>query len=468
MANTYTGTTTVNAGAIVAARTAGVTSIPGAVVINGGVFALLTSNQISDAASVSVNGGSFGLFNNSETIGSLAGTAGGSVNFGNGSVNTLTVGGDNSSTTYAGVITGTDTSDGVIKQGTGTLSLSGANTYAGSTTVSGGTLQIGNGGTTGTLGSGNIINNGMLVFNRTNSLTVANVISGTGSLTQAGNGITVFSGTSTYSGGTAAQKGTLKLGANNALPVGTTVTFGTSSSNGTLDLAGFNQQVGGLVVDINVPFGSVASQVIGNSSVTANSRLNFFGSGLATFDGTITDALASGNRTVALSVSNGNLKLTGDNLFIGGTLITGSSSTVRITSNTALGTGAIEVATGCFLGLNNNITVANPLTLNGASGSGSLANTSGNNTYSGSITLAGSSGILANPSTVFAITGPVYLAGNNLTVTAQGPVTVSSAVTGIGGSVTMNGYSTLTLGGANTFTGDTIIITGTLKVNHPD
>ncbi len=70
------------------------------------------------------------------TIGSLSGA--GAVFLG---ANTLTVGSNNQSTTFSGVIQETG---GVSKIGTGTLALSGANTYTGLTTVSGGVLNAGN------------------------------------------------------------------------------------------------------------------------------------------------------------------------------------------------------------------------------------------------------------------------------------------------------------------------------------
>jgi autotransporter-associated beta strand protein len=75
-------------------------------------------------------------------IGSLAGggTSGGNVALGNsGGSTALTLGGDNTSTDYAGVISGINR---IIKIGTGTQTFSGANTYTGSTTISAGTLQF--------------------------------------------------------------------------------------------------------------------------------------------------------------------------------------------------------------------------------------------------------------------------------------------------------------------------------------
>ena len=78
---------------------------------------------------------------NSMPIGSLAG---------NGMVllasHTLSVGNNNLSTTFSGVI---QESGGLTKAGTGTLTLTGANTYAGATTVTAGVLVVGN-----TTGSG--------------------------------------------------------------------------------------------------------------------------------------------------------------------------------------------------------------------------------------------------------------------------------------------------------------------------
>ena len=118
-ANSYTGPTTVNAGTL----RAGVASAFG---INS---AVILANVV---------GATLEIFGGSPQIGSLTGggAAGGNIILG---PNTLTVGGDNTSPApYAGVISGFR----LTKIGTGTLSLSGANTYFGQTTVSAGTLAL--------------------------------------------------------------------------------------------------------------------------------------------------------------------------------------------------------------------------------------------------------------------------------------------------------------------------------------
>ncbi|MCE9629372.1 MAG: autotransporter-associated beta strand repeat-containing protein [Planctomycetia bacterium] len=102
----------------------------------------------------------------------------------------------------------------VKAQGSGTVALSGNNTYTGTTTVSAGTLQIGNGGATGSLGSGDVsLSVGTtLEFNRSNDSTVSNTITGDGGLTKSGNGLVSVTGNNTYTGTTRVSAGTLKIG----------------------------------------------------------------------------------------------------------------------------------------------------------------------------------------------------------------------------------------------------------------
>lgn len=125
-ANTYTSATTVNGGTLQAAIA---TQADGS-----GAFGKNSAVTIKD-----VVGATLSLNNFSNQIGSLAGggTTGGNVSLGTA---TLTTGGDNTSTTYAGGITG---SGGVTKIGTGTQTLQGAMSFTGATTISEGTLALG-------------------------------------------------------------------------------------------------------------------------------------------------------------------------------------------------------------------------------------------------------------------------------------------------------------------------------------
>jgi autotransporter-associated beta strand protein len=108
----------------------------GAVGVNAGHLALEVSNAIPNTNSVYVAAGaSLDMNNHIETIGDLSGA--GTVNLGNGQLST---GGDNASTTFSGSITGSGGQ--LYKQGNGTFTLTGANTYANGTVVLAGTLQV--------------------------------------------------------------------------------------------------------------------------------------------------------------------------------------------------------------------------------------------------------------------------------------------------------------------------------------
>ena len=107
------------------------------------------------------------------------------------------IGGLNTSTTFAGSIIdkdSTETATGLIaaltKVGTGTLTLTGTNTYSGATTISGGVLQIGSGGALGTLGTNAVTVAGgtTLTFDRSDNYTMFNNISGAGNLVIMGRG----------------------------------------------------------------------------------------------------------------------------------------------------------------------------------------------------------------------------------------------------------------------------------------
>jgi autotransporter-associated beta strand protein len=147
-ANTYSGTTTVNVGELDLQKTTGLDAVAGNLTIGDGVGAantatvkLLNADQIANSSDVTINSdGVLDLNGKNETIDGLnSSLSTASVTLGSG---TLTVGSNNeTSASFAGVITGAGGS--LIKTGSGTQAITGANSFTGSTTVSGGTLTVG-------------------------------------------------------------------------------------------------------------------------------------------------------------------------------------------------------------------------------------------------------------------------------------------------------------------------------------
>ena len=135
-ANDYTGDTIVSAGRV---KLASATSIPSG---SGKGNVSLASGTILDLAG------------STATLNGLSGS--GSVdNVSVGGTPTLTVGANDQTSTFSGLIKNSSGTLAVVKTGSGTLTLSGANTYSGGTTLNAGVLRIAtvsNGGTAGMLG----------------------------------------------------------------------------------------------------------------------------------------------------------------------------------------------------------------------------------------------------------------------------------------------------------------------------
>jgi autotransporter-associated beta strand protein len=150
--DTYAGQTVVDAGTLLLGKDPGVVAIPNDLTIGTGgsggsappPTVLLSNNeQIADGAGVTIaSDGSLNVNGFSETIGSLAGA--GQVILSNSSAppaaGTLATGADNTSTTYAGLVSGSG--GNLVKLGGGVFVLRGNNTYSGTTTVNGGTLLV--------------------------------------------------------------------------------------------------------------------------------------------------------------------------------------------------------------------------------------------------------------------------------------------------------------------------------------
>ena len=205
----------------------------------------------------------------------------------------------------APVLTG---AGGLIKEGLGTLTLTGANDYGGGTAIADGILQLGNGGTSGSI-LGDVANSGVLAFNRADAVGFGGTVSGTGGVWQVGTGQTTLSADSSgLSGVSRVYDGILSVdgtlgGSFEAIGgrlqgigrVGTTTNFagGTiapGNSIGTLTVAGNYLGNGGLL-EIEAVLGDDNSDtdllvVTGNTAGSTNVRvINLGGAGAQTNEG---------------------------------------------------------------------------------------------------------------------------------------------------------------------------------------
>ena len=136
-ANTYSGGTAINAGALAVAADANLGAAAGGLAFGGGTLQFLSGFTTNRAVALNAGGGTF------DTNGNVA--------------------------TLAGAIAGTG---GLTKIGAGTLVLSGANTYSGGTTLAAGTLRLAN---NQALGTGALTTTGSVV-DYANGVTIANPI----------------------------------------------------------------------------------------------------------------------------------------------------------------------------------------------------------------------------------------------------------------------------------------------------
>ncbi|WP_081449281.1 autotransporter outer membrane beta-barrel domain-containing protein [Brucella pinnipedialis] len=282
--NTYTGGTTLTAGTLAAASDNNLGGASGGLTFNGGTLQVMGTSWTSTnrAVSLQAGGGTFDIedaANNFAVTQGVAG-AGGLTKSGSG---TLTLSGVNS---YTG---GTTVSAGI-------LTLTGDNTGGGTTTVdAGAVLQIGTGGTSGNL-AGDIANNGALVVNRSDALNLANAISGAGSLMKSGAGTLTLSGANSYTGATTVSAGTLTQGAAGG--------FSTASSrydvdtDGTLDLGGFDTMLAALynAGTINMNVGAAGSTLMVNGDYVGHDGTIVFNTVLGD-DNSKTDKLMVGGDT---------------------------------------------------------------------------------------------------------------------------------------------------------------------------
>ncbi|WP_454620908.1 autotransporter domain-containing protein [Bradyrhizobium cenepequi] len=428
----------------------------------------------------------------------------------------LTVGGNDLSTTVSGVIS--DCSGAIpicqsgavggslVKAGTGTLTLTGTNTYTGGTAIAAGTLQLGDGGTTGSI-LGNVANDGVLVFDRSNGYQFDGAISGSGAVRQNGSGTTSLTGANAYTGGTTISAGTLQLGSGGA----TGSIIGDISNNGVLAFARSNtyefdgvvsgsghvqQNGGGTTIltaantyrggttiaagTLQLGSGGASGSIIGD--ISNNGVLAFARSNTYQFDGVI-----SGSGAVQQSGA-GTTILTAANTYNGGTTI--AAGTLQLGSGGASGSIIGDVTNNGVLAFarSNAYQFDGVISGTGAvqqAGTGTLV-LSAANTYSGGTRASGGTLQISGAGRLGASTGTTTVSGGTLDLGAttqtqaavnlsggtirngslNAPVTSAGGIIdGLGGTASLAMTSgTTALLGINAYTGATVVNGGTLDV----
>jgi autotransporter-associated beta strand protein len=457
-ANTYSGLTTTTSGTI-------------ALTGSGS----LVSSAVANNAAFDISG-----VTTSTTINGLYGT--GTVNLGG---KTLTVQGATQASAYSGVMSGAG--GGLTYAGTGILTLSGANTYSGLTTTTSGTIALTGSGSlansavdnnaafdisgvttsttiNGLYGTGtvNLDSKTLTVQGATQASAYSGVMSGTGgALTYAGTGTLTLSGANTYTGLTTISSGTLALSGSGVVSSSSAV-----NDNGTFDISTITAPS----TTINGLYGTGATNLGGKTLIVQGATqpsaylgvmsgtggaLTYSGTGILTLDGLNT-------YTGATTVSSGTLQI-GDATHTGANAyITSSTGNISVASGATL-----SVYGQTFNGATNTASNAGTIQFLGGAGSGASTNfTTNTGLFDISSATAGVS--IAGIGSASG-TGAVHLGANTLSIGANTSA-ISSIISGSGGGISYaGGTNTLTLSGANTYSGittatsGTIILTGSLS-----
>ncbi len=345
----------------------------------------------------------------------------------NGTAPFIQVGAGSDPTVKATIDTVLQGSAGLTKTGVGTLILTKDATYSGTTTVTAGTLQLGNGGHEGAVNTdvelnGSLLADTALVFNRSDGFHFQHSISGNGEAIQRGTGTTVFDASNSFSGGLTVEIGTAQAGiADTAFGAGRVAV----EKGATLDLAGFNQTIGGLV---------------GNKDDKGDGDIQL-GSGILTLNqdfSTNFSGKISGTGGLVKN-ENGTLTLSGTNNYSGVTTVNGGSL-VQGAKDAFSGTSAYAVANGATLDLGGFATGMRSLENGGTVDFGGTGGTALNiaGDYAGGGTLVMSTVLGADNST----TDQMKVGGNT-----SGTTSVVVKNRGGLGAATVNGIELIDIAG---------------------
>jgi autotransporter-associated beta strand protein len=408
----------------------GLNSYSGNTSVSAGALKLGADNVIPNGignGNVSVTG-TLDLNGKNETVNGLSG-AGIVDNTLTAAASTFTVGANDQSSSFGGVLQNSAGTLNLAKIGTGTLVLGGANTLSGSVTVNSGTLAFSNtapfdnasgiilaGGTRlrSDVGGNNLTNvappitvgatgtiatitapNAPANGSTAVTVTLNSPISGGGDVTFLGInstnsfGTVILNGQSQYAGMTRldcsdelATPSTLgnnnifvRLGVENALPTTTILTLAGGNGSGSgrsceLNLGGNNQMLAGLNNDISLL--TARNQRVTSSSaatLTINNSVDcaFGGTGISsTFNGNPVNPTAQITGAITLAKSgSGTFTLRGPNTYTGATTIVGGTLTLG-GANALPNTSAVSIGTATLNAANAGTETAGTLSVSGA------------------------------------------------------------------------------------------------------
>ena len=487
-ANTYSGGTFINQGTLAINVTGALGTGP--ITFNGGNIDNLSASALTLASANTQTWNSGFTFVGTHPLNLNTGAVTLGAN------DTITV--NNSSTlTVGGAIGDAGHGYSISVAGTGTLALSGVNSFSGNMNVTtGAALSISgnsslqnatlnnNGGTTSftgggtnvtvaglagstamTLPTGNLViatNNGNVSAPTYANLSYTNVLSGSGNIILSGNGTENFSANNTYTGTTTLNGGTLGINSNgtsntnSAIGTGQLILNGgtiDNNTNGNVSLAGSTNNAvkiaGGFAFqgtnNLNLGAGAVSFGTAGaNYQIAINGSTLTLGGVIGAVNGTGTSIEMVGNQLAAFG--GGTLVLSGANVFTGG--VTVDAGQLDINNVAALGTGIFTLNGGSFDSLIASTTLSNHI----------------GQVYEANVTFAGSNSLNMGTGAVTLKNTPVFtITGNTLTING----TVSNdSVNGTTSGLTLNGQGTLALTNAsNNYSLATTINGGTLSIN---
>jgi fibronectin-binding autotransporter adhesin len=375
---------------------------------------------------------------------------------------TLTVGDGNANGSFGGIIQNGSGAVGLVKIGTGTQTLTGANTYTNGTTVHGGKLVFATANSFPTAGAP------LITVNSNATLDVGAVSAftlGAGSALTMSNGTIVIGLTAA---GNAITTPTLSaLGSTNYVTIASIPSIASYPAQfvaikyTALDGALNYQLAGPLPASPGTPFTGYISNNVANGSVDfvvtgGPSTINWVGysSGApsSAWDTTTPNWATLGGAPTTYS----------DGVFV---RFRDSASNGIVTLSQTVSPASISVSnTSLAYTLNggSGITGAGSLT---KQGSGTLILNNGFNDFSGGVTVSAGTLQVGNNDSSGNLPESGSVVNNGALVFARDAITVANVISGTG-AVTQNSSGSLTLSGANTYAGATTVSQGTLVTGN--